>query len=120
MKKKLLQTALTILMLIMAMVARAGDVVALWDFKTMASGAVAIQGTPGTVLSNVDGIVLEVDATQGKLQSRGSDAQFNAGTIIRVPVKSAKDSVIVTSYPGYHKYTVGGTAAADDVTVNGF
>jgi hypothetical protein len=117
MKKNLLQTALTILMLIMAMVARASDVVAVWDFKTMASGAVAIQGTTGTVLSNVDGIVLEVDATQGKLQSRGSDAQFNAGTIIRVPVKSAKDSVIVTSYPGYHKYTVGGTAAADDVTV---
>ncbi len=92
------------------------DVVATWDFQHMASGAVAIQGTTGTVNSDVEGVVLTVDATSGKLQSRGSDAQFNAGTIIRVPVASAKDSVYVTSYPGYHNYTVGGIAATENTT----
>ncbi|MBM6991967.1 MAG: pectin esterase [Prevotella sp.] len=103
-------------MLMISVVTRAADVVATWDFQHMAAGAVALQGTTGTVTSDVEGIVLDVDATQGKLQSRGSDAQFNTGTIIRVPVKSAKDSVYVTSYPKYHNYTVGGTAATEDVT----
>lgn len=89
-----------------------------WDFRTMAAGAVNIQKATGTVPSGTDGVELFVDATNGKLWSRGSDAQFNAGTIIRVPVKAAKDSVIVTSYPGYHHYTVGGAAAAADETVH--
>ena len=103
-------------MLLMTVVAKAGDVTAIWDFQHMAKGVVAIQGTTGTVASDVDGIDLYVDATNGKLQSRGSDAQFNANTILRVPVKTAHDSVIVTSYPGYHNYTVGGAAATADMT----
>ncbi len=116
MNRKLIQSTWLLLMLMATAVTRAGNVVANWDFQHMAAGAVALQGTTGTVASDIEGIMLDVDATQGKLQSRGSDAQFNAGTIIHVPVKSVKDSVYVTSYPKYHNYTVGGTAATDDVT----
>ena len=98
-----------------AVAAKAGDVTATWDFKTMAAGAVHYEGNAGTVASDVEGVELTVDATnKGKLKSRGSDAQFNKNTIIRIPVKSTKDHVSIISYPGYHNYTVGGIAADAD------
>ena len=112
MRRNLLKFGMLCLMTLVTLVANAQDVTATWDFQTMAQGAVNIQNATGTVKSNVDGIVLTVDATNnGKLWSRGGDAQFNAGTIIQVPVKSTSDQVSVTSYPGYFKYTVGGAAA---------
>ena len=114
MKSNLKQFALLWLLLMVAVAAKAGDVTATWDFKSMAAGAVHYERNAGTVASDVEGVVLTVDATKGKLNSRGSDAQFNAGTIIRIPVKSTRDHVSVISYPGYHKYTVGGTAADAD------
>ncbi len=107
------------IMMIMAMVTRAADITALWDFQNnFGDGDVNIEGTTGSVASTVDGITLYVDATSGKLRSRGSDAQFNNGTILRVPVTTAKDTVTVTSYPGYHYFNVGGAAATDDVTIH--
>lgn len=112
MRRNLLKFGMLCLMTLVTLVANAQDVTATWDFQTMEQGAVNIQNATGTVKSNVDGIVLTVDATNnGKLWSRGGDAQFNAGTIIQVPVKSTSDQVSVTSYPGYFKYTVGGAAA---------
>ena len=51
-----------------------------------------------------------------KLKGRTTDAQFNTGTILQVPVKSAKDIVTVTSCHGYHNYTIGGIAATEDAT----
>lgn len=48
--------------------------------------------------------------------SRASDAQFNAGAVIRVPVTKEAE-ITVTSYPNYHNYTVAGTPADAD-TVN--
>lgn len=114
MKSNLKQFALLCLLLMVAIAAKAGDVTATWDFKTMAAGAVHYEGNAGTVASDVEGVELTVDATKGKLKSRGSDAQFNKNTIIRIPVKSTRDHVSVISYPGYHNYTVGGTAADAD------
>lgn len=103
----------------------AQDVTALWDWQNDSpsgiNAATSFQGTKGTVASNVDNIVLTVDASNGKLVGRGSagktngDAQFNSGTIIQVPVQSTNDVVTVTSYPTYHDYTIGGTAADADV-----
>ena len=78
--------------------------------------ATNFQGKVGDITSTVDGILLHVDATKGKLKGRDTDAQFNTGTILQVPVKSAKDIVTVTSYPGYHNYTIGGVAATEDAT----
>lgn len=94
-----------------------------WQNETPASiSSVNIQKTTGTVASDVDGIELTVDATceNGKLatgsNSTGKYAQFNKGTIIKVPVVSNKDKLTVISYPGQHKYTIGGTAASADET----
>ncbi len=50
------------------------------------------------------------------MKGRTSDAQFNAGAILQIPVKSANDVVTVTTYPNYHYLTVGGKAATEDVT----
>ncbi|MGI6242133.1 MAG: pectinesterase family protein [Prevotella sp.] len=114
MNSNLKQITLSCLMLLAAIAAKAQDLTATWDFQTMAGGSVAIEGNVGTVASDVDGVELTVDATKGKLKARGSDAQFNANTIIRIPVKSTRDYISVISYPKYHNYTVGGTAADAD------
>ena len=107
-------------MLVFAFIAKAQDVTAIWDFQhNVPEGintATNFQGKVGDITSTVDGILLHVDATKGKLKGRDTDAQFNTGTILQVPVKSAKDIVTVTSYPGYHNYTIGGVAATEDAT----
>ena len=107
-------------MLVFAFIAKAQDVTAIWDFQhNVPEGintATNIQGKVGDITSTVDGILLHVDATNGKLKGRTTDAQFNTGTILQVPVKSAKDIVTVTSCHGYHNYTISGIAATEDAT----
>lgn len=115
--KYLIKFSVLCLMLCLSMTALAQDVVATWDFRTMTKGTVNIQGSSntGTVASDVADVNLYVDATNsGKLYSRGTDAQFNSGTIIEVPVKSSRDIVTVVSYPNYHFYTINETAAEAD------
>ena len=120
MKKNLLRFGLLSLLLVFAFTAKAQDVTAIWDFQhNVPEGintATNFQGKVGDITSTVDGILLHIDATNGKLKGRDTDAQFNTGTILQVPVKSAKDIVTVTSYPGYHNYTIGGVAATEDAT----
>lgn len=121
MEKQLQRFGTLCLLLLVACIAKAqGNVTALWDFQhvnpsTLKTEA-AIQKKTGNVTSTVSNISMYVDATSGKLQQRESDAQFNSGTKLRIPVKSAKDTVTVTSYS--HSFTVGGTAATADVTVH--
>lgn len=120
MKRNLLRLGLLSLLLVFAFIAKAQNVTAVWDFQhNVPEGintATNFQGKVGDVASSVDGILLHVDATKGKMYGRNTDAQFNQGTILQVPVKSAKDIVTVTSYPGYHNYTIGGVAATEDAT----
>ena len=92
-----------------------GSLTVTWDFTSMASNEVNIQNSTGTVQGSSESILLTVDATSGKLATRGSDAQFNSGTIIKVPVNIGS-VVKVVSFPNYHNYTVDGTAASDDTT----
>lgn len=120
MKKNLLRFGLLSLLLVFAFIAKAQDVTAIWDFQHNVpegiNAATDYQGKVGDITSTVDGILLHIDATNGKLKGRDTDAQFNTGTILQVPVKSAKDIVTVTSYPGHHNYTIGGIAATEDAT----
>ena len=120
MKKNLLRFGLLSLLLVFAFIAKAQDVTAIWDFQHNVpegiNAATNFQGKVGDITSTVDGILLHVDATKGKLKGRDTDAQFNTGTILQVPVKSAKDIVTVTSCPSYHNYTIGGIAATEDAT----
>lgn len=120
MNRNLLRFGLLSLLLVFACIAKAQDVTAIWDFQNnLPEGintATNFQGKTGDVNSTVEGIIMHVDATTGKLKGRTSDAQFNTGAKLQIPVKSAKDVVTVTSYPNYHNYTVGGVAATADVT----
>lgn len=120
MKRNLLRLGLLSLLLVFAFIAKAQNVTAVWDFqKNLPEGintAANFQGNEGDLASTVEGITMHVNATQGKLKGRTSDVQFNAGTILQIPVKSANDVVTVTSYPNYHNLTVGGKAATEDVT----
>ena len=120
MKKDLLRFGLLSLLLVFAFIAKAQNVTAVWDFqKNLPEGintAANFQGKEGDLASTVEGITMHVNATQGKLKGRTSDAQFNTGAILQIPVKSANDVVTVTSYPNYHNLTVGGKAATADVT----
>lgn len=120
MKRNLLRLGLLSLLLVFAFIAKAQNVTAVWDFQNnLPEGintAANFQGKEGDLASTVEGITMHVNATQGKLKGRTSDAQFNAGTILQIPVKSANDVVTVTSYPNYHNLTIGGKAATEDVT----
>lgn len=104
--------------------ALAETVTATWDFRSTADPRVegSINGTSGTLDSDVDGIVMTVDASASgaKLdsQNRTGDAQVNNGTIIKIPVVSTNDVVTIVSYPGYYNYTVGGEAATANETVH--
>lgn len=120
MKRNLLRLGLLSLLLVFAFIAKAQNVTAVWDFQNnLPEGintAANFQGKEGDLASTVEGISMHVNATQGKLKGRTYDAQFNTGTILQIPVKSANDVVTVTSYPNYHNLTVGGKAATEDVT----
>ena len=86
-------------------------VTAQWDWKTgtpATLSSVHIEGSTGSVASDVDGINLYVDATNGKLKTNGDNVQCNDGTILRVPVISIKDVVTIYGYPGLSKYTIDG------------
>lgn len=120
MKRNLLRLGLLSLLLVFAFIAKAQNVTAVWDFQNnLPEGintAANFQGKEGDLASTVEGITMHINATQGKLKGRTSDVQFNAGTILQIPVKSANDVVTITSYPNYHNLTVGGKAATEDVT----
>lgn len=120
MKKDLLRFGLLSLLLVFAFIAKAQNVTAVWDFQNnLPEGintAANFQGKEGDLASTVEGITMHVNATQGKLKGRTSDAQFNTGAILQIPVKSANDVVTVTTYQNYHYLTVGGKAATADVT----
>ncbi len=121
MMKLFTKLGLLCLMCLVSSFALAQDyVTATWDWQNDypegINSATSIQGNVGYVASDVEEIELYVDATNGKLQGRTTDAQFNSGTILRVPVQSSNDVVIITNYSGYHNYTVAGVGATDDTT----
>lgn len=95
--------------------------IANWSWKEKNPASITetnIQGKTGTVASDIDGVLLNVDATSsGKLQYNASGyAQFNNGTIIKVPVRHEGDKVTIEAYPGQYNYTVAGTAASANTT----
>lgn len=98
---------------------------ATWDFRNAlmtpeSMKDVSVEG--GTLkIESMSGIILDVDATHGKLQyknDQGGYAQFNAGTTIHVPVVSINDEVTVISYPGQYNYTISGVAATGNTTTS--
>ena len=95
----------TVLLLLLAgfqLSAWADDVTATWDFQNNNPTGIqtlnAIEGTTGTVNSDVEGIALTVDATKGKFAPRNGDCQRNATTVLKIPVKTVMDVIMVTNY----------------------
>lgn len=106
-------------------------VTAQWDWQNNVPSGIreftALEGNNGvgSLASDVEGIELYVDATKGKLapNGNGSNVQFNAGTILHVPVISTKDVVTVTGYPGLSNYCFDGGEALQNTnsyTANSF
>ncbi len=98
------------------------DVTAQWSFQNdLPVGicdATNYEGVTADIESTVEGVYMHVDATNGKLNCVGrTNAQFNSGTILQVPVKSTNDIVTVIGYPNYCGYTVGGVANGSESTV---
>ncbi|MBQ0051703.1 MAG: InlB B-repeat-containing protein [Treponema sp.] len=99
---------------------------AVWNFAAMDAGAVNIQGSSksGTVATTgTDNktytLSVNTAASGGKLYTRGSansDAQFNSGTTIKVPV-TVVGSVIDVSMRSGTSYTLAGTSGATSYTV---
>lgn len=95
------------------------QVTALWDFEHVNPSALSgliLNGVQGRIPSTLSDVSIFCIAQYGKFAQRTSDAQVNAKTALRVPVTTTSDVVTVTSYPGYHNYTIGGKAATADVT----
>ena len=87
-----------------------------WDFTAIASGT-TYEGKTGTFAATAGTGTLYVDATSGKIATRGTDAQFNSGTIAYIPA-SVGDTISVTLYNG--NYTLGSktaTSATTEITV---
>ena len=104
-------------------------VTAQWDWQSNVPSGIrdftALERNTGSLASNVEGIDLYVDATKGKLapNGNGSNVQFNAGTILHVPVISTKDVVTVTGYPNMSNYCFDGGEALQNTntyTANSF
>ncbi len=84
---------------------------ATWDFTSLDFDA--IEGTTGSITASTGSLVMDVDANNGKLNNNGNSAQFNASTILKVPVYSEGDTVTAVPYPGYGNFTVGEQVADD-------
>lgn len=106
-------------------------VTAQWDWQSNVPSGIreftTLEGNNGvgSLASDVEGIDLYVDATKGKLapNGNGSNVQFNAGTILHVPVISTKDVVTVTGYPNMSNYCFDGGEALQNTntyTANSF
>ena len=56
---------------------------------------------------------ITIDATNSKVSARESDTQINAGSKLTFTVEN-DSRVIVSTYPGYHGYTLNGVATSSD------
>ena len=108
MKQQLQRMGMMCLMMLATLWASAATT-ATWSFKTDTPKGICestnYEGVEADIESDVTGIFMHVDATKGKLNCVGrNNAQFNAGTILQVPVSSNQDVVTVEGYQGYSKY----------------
>ncbi len=98
-----------------------------WDWQNTIPSTITEKNSEGTKASftepsDVAGVELTVtgtdESTYVKLAYNASGyAQFNEGTIIKVPVTAVGDIITVVSFPGQYNFTVGGVAATANTTV---
>lgn len=71
-----------------------------WDFTQSSYPEKIIEGKKGYLFANSGDVrlMMEVDATSGKLQDHKSDSYVLAGTTFKIPVASTKDVITITNY----------------------
>ena len=71
-----------------------------WDFTQSSYPEEIIEGKKGYLFANSGDVrlMMEVDATSGKLQDHNSDSYVLAGTTFKIPVASTKDVITITNY----------------------
>jgi len=109
-RSALLRMVVMVVMMMFGVSAWAQTIVATWDWKTsgtVVDGFSEINGTTGTIPSDVSGISLDINATSGRVYDNGNNIAINPGTVISVPVNSTDDVVLVENYSGYTGYKVG-------------
>ena len=121
MKRQLQRMSMLCSLLITALWAGAATT-ATWDFQNDIPAGICestnYQGVEADIASDVEGVAMHVDATNGKLYCVGrNNAQMNPGTILRVPVSSTDDYVTVVGYPGYCHFAVGNVENGDESIV---
>ena len=107
-----------------SVLAETKSVTAKWNFETSSFPSSEISGKVATLAANEgESIEMTVDAKKGKLKGDSKQrAQFNVGTVLRIPVVSTKDVVEVkttkpTDKNRPSKYCViGGVPASAEVT----
>lgn len=82
------------------------------------NGTTSTSGTSYTYSGELNGTTstlgdLTLDATAGKISARTSDTQLNKGAKITFTV-AAGSSVTVSTYPGYHGYSLNGLLTSSD------
>ena len=119
MKKNLLRIGAMCMMLVAALTATAqGNVVATWDFTADPLGLSGGKVAGSTYTLEDNGVTLTIDATSGTVRDNSNSYQFYTGVVLRVPVTSAKDTVVVAGYPGYYSYSVNGVDATEQTTTH--
>ena len=94
------------------------DKTATWDFTNadIVAAAVALSNSTeaGTIKAVEDnGILLTIEANGQTIRNNGNSIQTAAGVVVKVPVQSIEDIVIIQGYPGYSYYSIAG---GDEVT----
>lgn len=80
--------------------------VTLSETEDFATSVTQLQGNTGYAKGTSDTIFLNIDATKGKLANRDSDAQFNTGTKVQIPVSVG--SVVSVNVYQDNNYVLGG------------
>ena len=119
MRKPLFRAGAVCLTLLATLSAAAqGDVIATWDFTAdpLSLSGGSVSGSTYTLEDN--GVTLTIDATDGKVRDNSNSYQFYTGVTLRVPVASAKDTVVIAGYPGYYSYSINGEEATSETTAH--
>lgn len=120
--KQLQRIGTICLLSILAMVSKAEDITATWDFKdsTVVADIVALsKTTKASTIKAVEknGILLTVEAN-GKVISKGKNCiQTGDSVVFKVPVKSKLDIVTVVGVDTAYAYSIAGTNATKATTV---
>ena len=115
MMNRLLNYSMVLLMAVLfGQRGHAQDVTATWSYDNadVMTATMALSGSSQAGMVNAvenNGLQMKVEAHGATFRNNGNNIQVRTGAVFSVPVKTAGDLVTVKGYPGYSKYTIGGS-----------